>query len=1165
MRIKEIEIDNFKSFRSKVTIPFLDGFTTISGPNGSGKSNIVDCILFCLGLSSSRTLRAEKLTDLINNSNQRREASVKITFAEETEEGKRLDVKRKIKEGPNGYTSTYYLDGHVSTLSEVHKTLSEYNISPGCYNVMMQGDVTGIINMGPTERRRIIDELAGVTEFDRRIDQASAELETVQDRIERSNIILGEIDIRLEQLSGERQHALKYKELRDKKQNLVDQISLVKLSDLKKSLKLIQENINESTKEKAENERILSEIELKIARAKETLEKLNEVVKIKGEDQQISLTKQVETLKGEIFRKEQAIDFAHKQVAENIHTIDRAHKEINNLHESIDDTQLKIENKQEQYNILEKRLNTENEELRKLIEESSDLSKTAQQFIEKRNQLKKQLEKSEDDSGRLTRESLKWEDIIKRYENELNELEDNLNNSDEEKEYLNERKEQLTKDLTNFEEEKSACEIQLTNVINQIKQIKDDQKTLDCKTQEEYRQLMRLEANKKAAEEVHLGKAVETVLNSNIPGIHKTLAQIGTVEKEYSTALEIAMGGRMKCIVVDDEHVASEAIEFLKHSRAGRATFLPLNKIKYYIPSCKLPNAEGVVDFAINLISFDNVYKNAFFYALGETLIVENIESAKPLMGEYRMVTLDGSLIEKTGAMTGGSISKNNLKFTNNYDEEIKELSEKIRKLNTEKETLTEELSQQERKLDRNRNDYSKYLNEIHKKKLDLENVENTLKNIGSVLESKSKRIDELKPKLSEANLEKSSIEEELDETNNRINHLKTEIEEVVSSIPDEKLEQIQELTGNIEFEIKSIEAKLRDTESDIKKISMEKEFKEQSLTYQKEKIEQCNDQNIKLEEDKLKSKDEIKLIQVKVDELNKELCTLSEELKEAQKERDAAANNLLNMQQTTDKSKHSIQRIEETISAYSLRKKELNKELYLLKEELGEKGIDYSNAQEIDMTTEEINNSIEKLSRRMEALEPVNMLAIKEYDEVHERKNELSTKINTLTNEKEEIHTRLNGYENLKKQSFMMTYENVNKYFQEIFTTLSDGEGFLVLENPEDPFKGGLTIKAKPRGKKMLRIEAMSGGEKSLTALAFVFAFQRYLPAPFYAFDEVDMFLDGANVEKLAHMIKTQSSNAQFIVVSLRKPMLEKANRTIGVTQRKDGISKVTGVKLND
>lgn len=1165
MRIKEIEIDNFKSFRSKTTIPFLDGFTTISGPNGSGKSNIIDCLLFGLGLSTSRILRAEKLTDLINNNNQRREASVRIAFAEDENHEEQFEIKRKIKEGSNGYTSTYYINGHVSTLSDVHRKLSGFNVSPGCYNVMMQGDVTGIINMGPTERRRIIDDLAGVTEFDRRIEQATKELETVQDRIERSNIILGEIDVRLEQLAEERKHALKYKELKDKRQEFIDQISLVKFSDLKKSLRLLQENLTDSTKTKTEIENNITKFEQEILQAQKHLDELNEKVKQKGEDEQIKLTKQIEVLKGEIFRKEQSTEYACKKVEENKATIDKANSEIDKLNESIDDSQLKIENKQDQYNIIEAQLQKENNELTKLIEESSNLSKTAQEFIEQRNQLKRELEKSEDAQGRLTRENLKWEDTIYRLNNELEELNSSLNNSDNEKLSLKEAKEQLIKEINNLTEEKNACEIQLQQAISKIKELKNEVNKVDDRINKEYRKLMQLEATRKAAEEVNFGRAVDAVLNSGIPGIHKTLAQLGKVEKDYSTALEIAMGGRMKCIVTDDEHAASEAIEFLKQTRAGRATFLPLNKIKYYMPTCKLPNVNGVIDFAINLISFDSVYKNAFFYALGETLIVEDLESAKPLMGEYRMVTLDGSLIEKTGAMTGGSVSKSNLKFSSNYNEELKEVTDKIKELNLEKDELLDEVEKLEKKMERNRQDYSNYLNEIHKKDLDLKNIDNTLKNIDDTLENRAKRLIDLEPKFEDAKLEKSSIEEELDEVINKINELKAKIQEIDSNIPAEKLEEIEELTGNIEFEIKNLESKLRNIEADINKISMEKKFKEESLNYQKEKIEQCKAENTQFEEDNKKCRDEITVIKEKINELNEELSLLSDELKEAQAERDKAAKALMQKQQYIETSRHEIKRIEESISAYNTRKKEITSELNTIKEELKEKGIDYSNAAEIILTTEEIDKSINKLSKRMEEMEPVNMKAIKDYDEVSERKEELFNKISTLKNEKEEINNRLNGYENLKKQSFMMTFENVNKYFQVIFEDLSDGEGSLVLENPEDPFKGGLTIEARPRGKKMLRLEAMSGGEKSLTALAFVFAFQRYLPAPFYAFDEVDMFLDGVNAEKLAQMIKTQSSNAQFIVVSLRKPMLEKADRTIGVTQRRDGISKVTGVKLNE
>ena len=1165
MHIREIEIDNFKSFKTKTVIPFLDGFTTVSGPNGSGKSNIVDSVLFALGLSTSRTLRAEKLTDLINNQSSRREASVKITFAADKEVEQEFTIRRRVKEGNNGYTSTFYINDKVSTLTEVHQKLSEYNISPGCYNVMMQGDVTGIINMSPFERRKIIDELAGVTEFDRRIDQANKELETVHDRIERSNIILGEIDVRLEQLSEERKLALKYQKLKDERQTYINQTLLVKYADFRKSFKLVQQNINESTKEKAEAKEQLGGLDEKIAAKTEELNVLNEKVKKKGEDEQIALAKQVEGLKGDIYRKEQSIEFAQKQIQENNLNSQKAGQETKKLLENIDDINLRIENRQDQYKIIEQQIEKENAELKRLIEESSDLTQATQGLIEKRNELRKKLEHAEDEHGRLSRESLKWQDIITRLEEEKKELADVINNSDTQKAQLEDKKNAFTNQLKLLEEEKEACEIQLKNTLAETAQLKDEISALEEKIQAKYRNLMRLEANKSAAEEVHFGKAVDAVLGAGIPGVHKTLAQLGRVDKEYSVAMEIAMGNRMRCIVVDDEHVGSQAIKFLKQVHAGRATFLPLTKMPYYMPGNPVPDYDGVIDFAINLIEFDDLYKDVFFYALGTTLIVESIEKARPLMGQYRMVTLDGSLIEKSGAMTGGSINtKGGVKFASWYDDEIKELSAVVKSLNQEKRELVADLDKLERKVDRCRNDYTGYLNKIHQKKLELENFDTTLSDIKNNFASRVERLEEVKSKITEAELENHSIQDELSEVDQHVQTLKAEIETVDSSIPKDKLQEIQELSGSIEFEIKNLEAKLRNLDAEIKKSSMEKDFKFQSIQLQKETIEKAKTDNAELEKKIATDKDEIITLRSNIEQLMVKLDALSTELKEIQKERDTVSKDLLKLQNTKDKHENTIQRIEEMIISYKARKSELNAQINTLRKTLEEQNIDYSDADNVTITTEEINAAIEKLSRRMESLEPVNMLAIKEYDDVNARKEELSDRITTLTNEKEEIFNRLSGYENLKKQSFMMTFENVNKNFVQIFEKLSDGEGHLVLENFDDPFKGGLTIEARPRGKKLIRLEAMSGGEKSLTALAFVFAFQRYMPAPFYAFDEVDMFLDGINAEKLSQMVKEQSDNAQFIVVSLRKPMLERADRTVGVTQRNDGVSRVTGVRVN-
>ena len=231
----------------------------------------------------------------------------------------------------------------------------------------------------------------------------------------------------------------------------------------------------------------------------------------------------------------------------------------------------------------------------------------------------------------------------------------------------------------------------------------------------------------------------------------------------------------------------------------------------------------------------------------------------------------------------------------------------------------------------------------------------------------------------------------------------------------------------------------------------------------------------------------------------------------------------------------------------------------------MAESGVNINELTPVEMSIEEITSRIQRLQKRMDDLGAVNMKALEDFEKVSARQQELQSQIETLSHEREQILERMKGYEDLKKETFLKTYNVINENFKDIFHRLSDGEGTLILENEERPFDGGLDIEAQPRDKKKQRLAGMSGGEKALTALSFVFAIQKYMPAPFYAFDEVDASLDGINVEKLAHIVQSQSESTQFIVVSHRKPMIESANRTIGVTQKEKGISKVTGVKLRD
>ncbi|MBE7707822.1 MAG: chromosome segregation protein SMC, partial [Cyanobacteria bacterium SIG27] len=307
MYIKEIEIDNFKSFANKVTVPLMRGFTAISGPNGSGKSNIIDSVLFALGLTTARTLRSEQgVADLITNHNKRGEASVKVTFSDD-ENNNEFSIKRHIKKGRNGVQSNYYYNDKPATLTQIHLELEKYNISPNSYNVMMQGDVTEITKCSPIERRKIIDEIAGTADFDRKINLASEQIQSVEDRVANTNILMNEIDNRIEQLKQEREVALKYKKFKDEKTELETKIQSAKYFDTQRALELVHQNILLATKTKKELTQKLKEAESKINDTKAKYDEVNAQVRAQGEEKQLEVKKTAEEKKGAIERKNSAI------------------------------------------------------------------------------------------------------------------------------------------------------------------------------------------------------------------------------------------------------------------------------------------------------------------------------------------------------------------------------------------------------------------------------------------------------------------------------------------------------------------------------------------------------------------------------------------------------------------------------------------------------------------------------------------------------------------------------------------------------------------------------------------------------------------------------------------------------------------------------------------
>ncbi len=1165
MYIKELQVDNFKSFANDMTIPFLKGFTTISGPNGSGKSNIIDSILFALGLASARNLRTEQLSDFISTHTKKNEAFVKVVFEPENNDEEAISVGRKIRKSSQGFNSVYYLNDQVSTLTEIHTRLEKYRITPNSYNVMMQGDVMSITNCSTVERRKIIDEIAGIADFNRRIDKAQEELLTVEERVENANLILTEIESSIERLAQEKETALKYQKLKTEKFQLESQITTVKYFDIKRNLELAHQNILEYNKKKKEEEGNLKKLEASLLEIKKRYSEISELVKNNGEAEQIETKKQLEELKGQISRKNLAISSVEKTVHDNLKTIENSKNGIDNHKEKIEKINLKIEEKKVEISQIEENIKIQETELQKILEEVSGLNKNADKQLEERNNLKKELEKLKEEEWNIKSETIPLETELATSKKDVENAKKALNELITFKANFKDNQDKLMLQVEELTKEQSDYKLAQENVMYNLDKNKNEMSDLLHDIQMAQRKILTIEAQKSAYEEINLGRAIDSILKAKIRGVHAPLLQLGSVDKEYSTALEVAMGGRMKNIVVDDEDVARVCIDYLKSARAGTATFLPLTKMKKAPTSLRIPKEKGVIDYAINLIDFDDEYLDVFFYALGDTLIVEDYDSAKRLIGKFRLVTLDGSLFEKSGAITGGDRQNTGLKFSQNQDEELSKYKTRFAELQKQYNSLEQARKELEAKQEKIRTNYSNTMTALNGAKIELNNLNKNSENNEQRIEEYNKIIKENEPKIQNIEKKLEKYEEKLVDLNDKMLILQDKITEIESKMTEGELKKLKEMTAAIENQIKEYQTKILKCNNEINEANRDIDFNKELIKAKEEQIQRLIKDNEIAANDKVKYADEIKEIEVKTVELEEKIKALGEKLVQLQKQRDLVQEELLNAETQKNKIANEIDKISEQVESFKSRRRELEPQLEEIRAELKENQVDINALVPTEISTEEITGKIQRLQKRMEEMEPVNMLAIQAYDEVKARQEEKKEQIATLTNERKQILEKMNGYEQIKKETFMKTYNNINENFKDIFARLSEGEGTLLLENPENPFEGGLTIEAQPRDKKKQKLGAMSGGEKSLTALALVFAIQKYLPAPFYALDEVDANLDGINVERLADIIQQQAKNTQFIVVSHRKPMIESANRTIGVTQKEHGKTRVTGVKFRD
>ncbi|MCY4730660.1 chromosome segregation protein SMC [Natronomonas gomsonensis] len=1184
MHIKELVLDNFKSFGRKTRIPFYEDFTTISGPNGSGKSNIIDSILFALGLARTSGIRADKLTDLIYNPGHddaddgfagEREAAVEVILdnadgtlsrdqvvsaagSEKVGDVEEISIRRRVKQtDEDTYYSYYYLNGRSVNLSDIRDLLAQAGVTPEGYNVVMQGDVTEIITMTAGNRREIIDEIAGVAEFDAKKADAFEELETVQERVDEAELRIEEKETRLDQLEDERETALEYKDLKDEKAEYEGYQKAAELEDKREEFEAATEKREEKAAELEDLQRELDERQGKVTRLEEDLADLNAEIERKGEDEQLAIKREIEEIKGEVARLEDKVEAAEERIEDSEAKRRQAFVQVDRKQEKIEDLEADIRNKkveksslkadvQEKESELEaveaeiEAVDTEYEEVRDALEAKRE---AIQEAKDERNDLQREQDRLLDESRRRSKEEREKREEIEAAEDRLPELDAELSDLENELEKAEANRGTITEVVEDLREEKRGLQEDLESV-------EDD---LSAK-QQEYAEL---EARAGESGDTSYGRAVTTILNAEMNGVHGTVGQLGGVSAEYATACETAAGGRLANVVVDDDGIGQRCIEHLKSRNAGRATFLPMTEMhSRSLPSA--PDLPGVIDFAYNLIDFDSAYSEVFSYVVGDTLVVEDMETARDLMGDFRLVTLDGDLVEKSGAMTGGSKSGSRYSFTKSGKGQLERVAERITQLEDEKQSIREDIRDVEERLDGARDRQSDAAETVRDIENDIESVESERQSVESKIERLEDELADIEDEREDVKSEMAAVEDDIEAKNEEIEGLEAEIEELEQELADSDIPELTSKAEEIREEISDLEDRMDDLDGDLNELELEKQYAEEAIEELHDDIETSQNRKAEAEDRVVELEEAIADEEEKLEAKEEAVAELEDELSELKGEREELKGELADAKAARDEQKERVSRVESKLADIEEKLERLEWEIDELSSQVGE----YDPEEIPDHET--VTSEIARLEAEMTALEPVNMKAIDEYDRVAEELDDLEEKRDTLVEEADGIRERIDAYEARKKETFMEAYEGINEQFEDIFARLSSGSGELVLKDPEDPFEGGLTMKAQPGDKPVQRLDAMSGGEKSLTALAFIFAIQRYNPAPFYALDEVDAFLDAANAEMVGEMVEELAGDAQFVVVSHRSALLERSERAIGVMMQDENVSAVTGIDLS-
>ena len=1178
MYLKKIEIQGFKSFANKTVFEFNNGVTGIVGPNGSGKSNVSDAVRWVLGEQSAKQLRGGNMQDVIFAGTQLRKpqgfAYVALTL-DNKDHQIALDfdevvVSRRLYRSGE---SEYMLNGSVCRLKDIHELFYDTGIGKDGYSIIGQGQIDKILSSKPEDRRELFDEAVGITKYKRRKILTLKNLESERQNLTRINDILSELESRVGPLSRQAEAAKEYLRLYES----------LKKNDINLFLRE-SGSLNEEIKDIEKNTEILNG----------DLEQAN----LESENLKV----QYEDLVNLIDEYDNTIQETREKIADSNIEIGNLTGNINVLNEQINTEKLNTEHLNARLDVLAKEIETRNEtlaEYRKQEAEkneayvtSKDSLAEAEKNLINTDERIMMLEQLIEDSNNAMIAGISERAEINANNEKMSGLLEQLQvrKSEFAQKVLKAKSDVATVEAQ-FEEEKqklASVEDKLLLIDDKLYALNSDKNDLEKAAEEKVAALdsihakyqnanAKLESLKNIAERYEgYNNPVKRVMEQGGSGVHGVVADLISVDAEYETAIETALGGKIQNVVTDDEETAKGLISFLKQEKLGRATFLPLTAMneKEWDAGSVL-NEQGVIGLASKLVKFEAIYEGMVNHLLGKTIVVDNINDAIALQRrhgyEYRLVTKEGEYLAPGGSISGGAYKKDSNLL--GRKREIDELTEKLEKINEE-----------------------------------IKNAETELQNARIKLADKLGEIEAAKSEKQEALIEKNTANINLEAVTNRLSEFTNNSDDIENELlkVDSEIESLGNTRSRNLEAISALDAKHDELNETLDKSGQELEEKKSSrealanLLSQAQLASAGNEHELNfIRENIARIEDEITTFEAEQAELNANTdtsqSTIDEKLaaiSEGEKRIDALREEIVKLdelvKETNEKkeSKSTEQRqYFEKRDEISLRITELDKDIFRLqsRKEKCEEKLDSQtnymwNEYEVTLATaedyrddelgelSEMKKTVSSLKSDIKKLGPVNVNAIDEYAEVSERYELMKTQHEDIVKAEAELVKIIEELDEGMKKQFEENFAKIQIQFDKVFKELfGGGQGALELEEEEgvDILEAGVKIIAQPPGKKLQNMMQLSGGEKALTAICLLFAIQNLRPSPFALLDEIEAALDDTNVDRFAHYLNRLTKNTQFIVITHRRGTMVCADRLYGITMQEKGVSTLVSVNL--